>query len=104
VQPLSGVALRAGHTALRRRRAVWTTTPGTRYASHMGAGSTVVGLISDTHGLVRSEHRPAIDVRGGTLWVNPGSAGSRRFSLPVTVGRLTVGTRRVDAEIVPLAR
>jgi len=48
-------------------------------------------------------HRPTIETRDGVLWVNPGSAGPRRFSLPVTVARLTVGDHGLDAEIVPLA-
>lgn len=33
-------------------------------------------------------HRPASSVREGVLWLNPGSAGPRRFRLPVTVVRL----------------
>jgi putative phosphoesterase len=33
-------------------------------------------------------HRPAVDTRDGLLFVNPGSAGPRRFSLPVTLALL----------------
>jgi putative phosphoesterase len=47
-------------------------------------------------------HRPRIDRRGPVLFVNPGSAGPRRFSLPVTVARLSVGPNGVEAEIVDL--
>ena len=47
-------------------------------------------------------HRPGVEQRDGILWVNPGSAGPRRFSLPVTVARLTVDARELHAEIVPL--
>ena len=36
-------------------------------------------------------HKPAITERGGVHFVNPGSAGPRRFSLPVTVGYLDLG-------------
>jgi putative phosphoesterase len=36
-------------------------------------------------------HRPLIEARDGVLWVNPGSAGPRRFDLPVTLARLVVG-------------
>ena len=36
-------------------------------------------------------HRPAVDQRGGALYINPGSAGPRRFSLPITVARLRIG-------------
>jgi putative phosphoesterase len=47
-------------------------------------------------------HKPAIEMRGGTLFVNPGSAGPRRFTLPVTVATLTLRSGRCDAEIVEL--
>ena len=48
-------------------------------------------------------HKPSIDERGGVLFLNPGSAGPRRFSLPVALARLRVGGARLDAEIVRLA-
>lgn len=48
-------------------------------------------------------HRPRIDERDGVLYVNPGSAGPRRFSLPVAVGVLTLDAGRVDARLVTLA-
>lgn len=41
-------------------------------------------------------HRPGSEFKGGVLFVNPGSAGRRRFRLPVTVARL-------DLAAVPLA-
>lgn len=47
-------------------------------------------------------HDPDIHTRGGVLYVNPGSAGPRRFRLPVTVGLLTVGEGAPRAEIVTL--
>lgn len=40
-------------------------------------------------------HRPAKDLRERVLYVNPGSAGPRRFKLPVTVARLALPARRV---------
>ncbi len=48
-------------------------------------------------------HRPLIKRKEGVLYVNPGSAGPRRFSLPVTVAMLTVGEGGVDAEILELS-
>jgi putative phosphoesterase len=33
-------------------------------------------------------HRPAVESRGGILYVNPGSAGPRRFHLPISIGFL----------------
>jgi len=39
-------------------------------------------------------HRPRVERRGRVLLVNPGSAGPRRFSLPIAVARLHVEVRR----------
>lgn len=47
-------------------------------------------------------HQPRIERRDGVLYVNPGSAGPRRFRLPVAVARLEVSPTRLDAEIVQL--
>ena len=47
-------------------------------------------------------HRPSIEWRGGILYFNPGSAGPRRFSLPVTVGRIEIVDGELRPEIVPL--
>jgi len=49
-------------------------------------------------------HRPSIETRDGILFLNPGSAGPRRFSLPVTVAKLVVRGAAVHAEIVELWR
>jgi putative phosphoesterase len=40
-------------------------------------------------------HRPGSEMRDGVLYVNPGSAGPRRFKLPVTVARIALPARRV---------
>jgi uncharacterized protein len=47
-------------------------------------------------------HAPALEERGGVLYFNPGSAGPRRFRLPVSLGRLTVERGKVRAELVRL--
>jgi len=47
-------------------------------------------------------HQPDIQEKGGVLYVNPGSAGPRRFRLPVTVGRLRVADGKLTPEIVTL--
>ena len=47
-------------------------------------------------------HVPKSEVKNGVLYFNPGSAGPRRFKLPVTVGRLIVEKGRVRGEIVEL--
>ena len=47
-------------------------------------------------------HQPRIDRRRDVLYINPGSAGPRRFSLPVTLARLHIEAGQLAAEIVPL--
>ena len=48
-------------------------------------------------------HMPKQEMKNGVLYFNPGSAGPRRFHLPVRVGRLMVEEGRVRGEIVELA-
>jgi uncharacterized protein len=47
-------------------------------------------------------HVPKQDVRNGVLYFNPGSAGPRRFKLPITVGRLVVEHGTVKGEIISI--
>ena len=48
-------------------------------------------------------HIPKQEMRNGVLYFNPGSAGPRRFKLPVTVGRLIVERGSVRGEIIPIS-
>lgn len=47
-------------------------------------------------------HKPSIEMRDGVLYLNPGSAGPRRFTLPVTLARVRVAGRDIRPEIVTL--
>lgn len=47
-------------------------------------------------------HVPKQEMRDGVLYFNPGSAGPRRFRLPITVGRLVVDETGLRAEIVKI--
>ena len=47
-------------------------------------------------------HRPGAELRDGVLYLNPGSAGPRRFTLPVTVARLMVEGSHLTHEILDL--
>jgi hypothetical protein len=49
-------------------------------------------------------HRPGSEERGGVLYVNPGSAGPRRFRLPVTIARIDLGESPWKVEFVELSR
>jgi predicted phosphodiesterase len=86
--------------------------PGTAIAE---AGGTLIYVLHDLNeldldpaaagfGVVVSghSHQPARTERGGVLFVNPGSAGRRRFKLPVTVARLDLGRTPWAVEFVAL--
>ncbi len=47
-------------------------------------------------------HRPGIEERHGVLYLNPGSAGPRRFTLPITLAILDITDERASARIVQL--
>jgi putative phosphoesterase len=47
-------------------------------------------------------HKPSIEERHGVMYLNPGSAGPRRFKLPVTVALVAVGEGGVSARIVEI--
>lgn len=48
-------------------------------------------------------HVPKIDTVGGVLYLNPGSAGRRRFKLPITIATLGVSPEGLQAIIHPLS-
>ena len=58
-----------------------------------------VGVVVTGH-----THRPSIEWRAGVLHLNPGSAGPRRFSLPVSCARIEIGGGAPHAEVVTLIR
>ena len=47
-------------------------------------------------------HKPAIEHRDGVVFVNPGSAGPRRFKLPISVAELVIAEGSVSARLVEL--
>jgi putative phosphoesterase len=48
-------------------------------------------------------HQPRQEIRKGVLYVNPGSAGPRRFKLPISVAKLMIEEHAISAEIVTIA-
>ena len=48
-------------------------------------------------------HRPMIQTKNGVLYLNPGSAGPRRFKLPVSVATLVLADRAICPQIVEIA-
>jgi putative phosphoesterase len=49
-------------------------------------------------------HKPSIDERDGILFLNPGSAGPRRFKLPISIGELLIAGGTVTARVIELER
>lgn len=47
-------------------------------------------------------HQPLVERRDGVLFVNPGSAGPRRFRLPISAGELRIERGQVSAHLVEL--
>ncbi|SRR5579871_1255765 len=45
-------------------------------------------------------HQPKQETRNGVLYFNPGSAGPRRFKLPISVGRMEIVDGKMSAEIL----
>ena len=79
------------------------------------AGSVLIYVLHDLNALSLSpvaagfrvvvsghSHKPTKLTRDGVLYVNPGSAGPRRFQLPVTVARLNLGAEPWNVEFVDL--
>ena len=63
-------------------------------------------LVPETAGfsivLSGHSHKPGQELRRGVLYINPGSAGPRRFELPITVARLNLNAKPWNVEFVPL--
>jgi len=53
--------------------------------------------------LMGHSHRPLLQAEGGTLYMNPGSAGRRRFKLPIAIGEVLIEERAIEARIIDLA-
>ena len=48
-------------------------------------------------------HKPAIEEKRGVLYLNPGSAGPRRFDLPISVAHLQIDGSTVNAKLIELS-
>ena len=60
--------------------------------------SSGVSIIVSGH-----SHKPGQATRGGILYINPGSAGPRRFNLPITVARLDLDRQPWEAEFIDVS-
>lgn len=66
----------------------------------LGAEAAIAGVQVIVSG---HSHQPRVEERDGILFINPGSAGPRRFKLPVTIAQLNINGGRAKAEIIELA-
>ena len=73
------------------------------YAIHdlaqLDVDPTAIGVSAVVSG---HSHMPVVRERNGVLFVNPGSAGPRRFKLPIAVAELIISGKSVSARIVEL--
>jgi uncharacterized protein len=67
--------------------------------SELDLDPAAVGYAAVVYG---HSHRPSIEMREGILFLNPGSAGPRRFKLPVSIARVSVSGQQLRPEIVEL--
>ena len=106
VAPLTAIRGNNDHFPWARRLPATATveTNGARlYVLHdvheLGLDARAAGFNAVVAG---HSHRPTVGERDGVLFVNPGSAGPRRFTLPVAVARLYVRRGQLRGEIVLL--
>jgi len=85
----SGAGLPLASATMRSRAA--------RPRSRSGVTPALRGILVFGH-----SHQPLAEKRNGVLWFNPGSAGPRRFRLPVSVGRLVIEDGRVRHRLIAL--
>jgi uncharacterized protein len=84
--------------------AIAETGPARIYVLHDIAQLDLDPAAAQFHVVVSGHsHKPSRTARGGVLYVNPGSAGPRRFRLPVTVARLDLRTSPWTVDFVDLS-
>ena len=113
---LQALAAIAPLTAVRGNNDTGAWARGLPDVARLVAGGVRILVLHDVHDLdeatARREadvvvaghsHKPRIETVEGLLFVNPGSAGPRRFTLPVTLAYLDVAGGKPAATLVPLA-
>jgi putative phosphoesterase len=81
----------------------------------LSVGSAVIYVLHDIADLNRDpasagfdvvvsghSHKPSVERRGSVLFINPGSAGPRRFKLPISLATLTIASGRFVPRLVEL--
>jgi len=74
------------------------------YVLHIIDELVVDPAASGIHAVISGHtHQPKIKTKNGVLYFNPGSAGPRRFNLPISLGRLVISEGKLTGEIVDLS-
>jgi putative phosphoesterase len=68
--------------------------------AHLDVDPAAAGFAAVIYG---HSHKPSIEWRDSVLYLNPGSAGPRRFKLPIAVARLTVSSQGLKPELIELS-
>ena len=106
IAPLSAVRGNNDHGAWAERLPATALVPlgdVLLYAIHDLAEIDLDPLAAGVHAVVSGHsHKPLVRTRDGVVYVNPGSAGPRRFKLPISVGELLVADGAVTARTVTL--
>jgi uncharacterized protein len=86
--------------------------PHSEIVEHDGVRLYVIHILEDLdldpptasfHAVIAGHtHRPKMETKDGVLYFNPGSAGPRRFTLPISVGRLSIADGKLRGEIIHL--
>lgn len=97
-------------TAVRGNNDVGPWAAALPVAETVRFGEVAVHVVHDIHDLALPpdarvvvtghSHRPKVEERAGVLYVNPGSAGPRRFKLPISAGELRIAGSTVSAHLV----
>jgi len=66
---------------------------------HLDLDPSAAGFAAVIYG---HSHKPSVEVRRGVLYLNPGSAGPRRFTMPITLARLRISVGGLEPELVSL--
>jgi putative phosphoesterase len=95
LETIAPVTVVRGNTDHGSEAAAWPMTAAVQVAGHtiyvvhdildLDLDPAAAGISAVVYG---HSHRPGAELREGVLFVNPGSAGPRRFTLPITLARL----------------
>lgn len=111
---LTALACLAPLTAVRGNndQGAWTDT--LPVVAELRVGEVLIRIIHEVAKLSQSQassaqvvvyghaHKPTAQLRDGVWWINPGSAGPRRFKLPVAVGELLVDGTTLEGSVMTL--